>query len=81
MLKSVVANGHDPPNFPRNLLPPFPKLKTEAAISFLKLVPVYQTTCRHITKRCSLHIHPVENLISHNVRNTYLGIALGDLSD
>jgi hypothetical protein len=29
MLKSVLANGHGPPNFPRNLLPPFSKLKTE----------------------------------------------------
>jgi hypothetical protein len=45
------------------------------------LVPVYQTTCCHITKSCSLHTHPVENLKSHNVWNTYLGTALGALSD
>jgi hypothetical protein len=37
MLKSVTANGHGPPNFPRNLLPQFSKLKTEAAIFFPKI--------------------------------------------
>jgi len=72
MLKSVVANGYDPPNFPRNLLLPFSKLKTEAAVSFRKLVPVYQTICCHITKRCSLHTHPFENLKYHKVWNAYL---------
>jgi len=67
MFKAVVANGDGPPNLPRNLLPPFSKLIKEAAIPFRKLVPVYQTTCCHITKSCSLDTHPVENLKSHNV--------------
>ena len=79
MLKNVVTNGHGPPNFPRNLLHPFTKLKIEAAISLRKCEPVYQTTCCHFTNSCSLRTHLVENLKSHNVGNAHFGTTLGDL--
>jgi hypothetical protein len=79
--KKCGSKSARPAKFPEESAACIFKVNTEAAISFQKLVPVYQTTCCHITKRYSLHTHPVENLKSHNILNTYLGTALGDPSD